>query len=936
MENYLEMQQQQQQHQRNSLFIHSLFQYDDMLFFFSCFFLVFVASGVAGGDPDHHPASASVSAPPLGLPLLPPAVLQAAEFEPPVPEVERAATTVTDPQPGATPAVIQINGQERPQVMDGDGPEKPPNSPRPTEEEDPKKTKTKTKKPKKPKKYEHRVSYFTLLRFTTWKEKIMWVLGVIGGLGHGCIQPLFIRTFGGLLNSLGTAFSSTNADPGAVFSQFNDLILILVYLAAAALVGAYLRSAMFIYIGHSQANSIRREYFKAILRQEVGWFDSKRSGELTTRLTNDVPLIRDALSEKVGVLFFSLGLVIAGFAISFDASWQEALVVLAGTPALIVTVAFVSSVLFMYSNKAQQVYASAGTIAQEAFGAVKTVMVFGGQTTEENLYDQALDVVEKTGLRKSVFESFGTSLPFFVGFGLYALAIWYGSTLVNAGQISAGDVFVSFLSVIIACSGLGFLSPSVATMSIGCGAAYEIFQVIDRQSRIDTLSQAGLKPDTFRGDISFRDVEFTYPTRPDSKILRGISLDIPSGKTVALVGKSGSGKSTIVALLERFYNTGAGSVTIDNVPIEDYNVKWLRTRIGIVSQEPTLFAGTVAENISISKRDATQEEIVAAAKEANAHDFITQLPEGYDTIVYQKGGNLSGGQKQRIAIARALIQKPQILLLDEATSALDTKSERLVQQALDRASLGRSTVVIAHRLSTIMNANEIYVFDQGRIIERGNHDELMTLAGVYANMVHLQSVAANREAAAAAASAAAHETHADDHEDKPETEEIVKPLRKSLVAEKLAAAAAAEKELQERVTYGFTLNKIFRAHWRDNWPLNTVGICMGICQGAIFPIFGLIFAKAVLALLLETGAALRNDIGKWCIVLAGVGFGGCKTHLCSGGVYLLPSHLVFLSPRRSCGGVLPEPDFSGQRRAVHEEAPISALLKHHQTGRGLV
>jgi len=714
-----------------------------------------------------------------------------------------------------------------------------------------------------------KVPYWKLYQYTSAGEKVMLVLGILGGLGHGLIQPLFIRTFGQLIDTLSNPASSTvtydPSNPMAYFDNllttFDNFILILCYLAIAAFVTAYFRTAMFVHIGHSQANKIRREYLTAVFRQEIGWFDTRRSGELTTRLTNDVPLIRDAVSERIGSLFYAVSLIIAGFIIAFTTNWKEALVVLAGTPVLIATLGFIGRFMFVYSNKAQQVYANAGSIAQEIMGSVKTVMVFGGQPVEERRYDDALDIVEATNRRKSFVESLTTSVPFFVGFSLYALALWYGSTRIINDNVSTGTIFVAFFCTTMASSGLGFLAPSIMTMNIGRGAAFEIFQIIERKSKIDTLSPAGLKPESFKGDLSFKDVKFTYPTRPDAKVLKGVSFDVPSGHTVALVGKSGSGKSTIVALLERFYDPDEGAISVDGQPITDYNVKWLRSRIGLVGQEPVLFAGTVAENIAISKPGATQEEIVEAAKRANAHDFISQLSEGYNTIVYQKGGNLSGGQKQRIAIARALIQKPHILLLDEATSALDSKSEHVVQQALEKASVGRTTIVVAHRLSTIKGANKILVFDQGNIIESGTHEELMTLKGVYANMVHLQSVAANKER---------HHGAEEDDENKPRAKTI-DPLKG--VKEETSEAVESNKKKEKKVTYWYALKRLYRNHWRFDWYFNIIGIMAGVCQGAVFPILGYVLAQVLLSMMLNTGSTLTDGVNFWCVILVVIGVG---------------------------------------------------------------
>jgi len=269
-------------------------------------------------------------------------------------------------------------------------------------------------------------------------------------------------------------------------------------------------------------------------------------------------------------------------------------------------------------------------------------------------------------------------------------------------------------------------------------AAASIFQIVDRVPPIDNSSAEGTRLDSVKGNIQFNNVLFSYPTRPDVKVLKGLSLSVKSGETLALVGSSGCGKSTVVSLLERFYELESGHVLLDGIDITSMNVSWLRNQFGIVGQEPILFATTIRENIAYGKPDATEEEIIAAATAANAHSFISTLPDGYDTYVGEKGTQLSGGQKQRVAIARAIIRNPKILLLDEATSALDSESEKIVQEALDRVREGRTTIVIAHRLSTIQNASKIAVIDSGRVVETGTHTELLAERGLYYNLVHTQ------------------------------------------------------------------------------------------------------------------------------------------------------------------------------------------------------
>jgi len=466
------------------------------------------------------------------------------------------------------------------------------------------------------------------------------------------------------------------------------------------------------------------------------------------------------------------------------------------------------------------------------------------------------------------------------------------------------------------------------TISIGRGAAFEIFKVIDRQSKIDSLSTGGLKPEKYHGDISINNVKFTYPSRPGIQILKGVSFEVPKGKTVALVGKSGSGKSTIVSLLERFYDCDEGSVTLDGKDLREYNVKWLRSKMSLVGQEPVLFAGTVAENISIAKSNATMEEIIQAAKDANAHDFITNLPEGYNTVVMQKGGNLSGGQKQRIAIARALITNPNILLLDEATSALDTKSERIVQDALEKASVGRTTVVIAHRLSTIKNADKIIVFNQGEIIESGTHEELMALNGTYANMVQLQSVSAKQD----------DRSKSSEEEEEDEEEKKVNQIQVTLEGDESEKIEARRKK-QKTITNWYVFRKTWAMHWSKEWKFNLMGNLFGIGQGAAFPAFSYIFAEILLALMLKTGSDLRNKVDFYCIMLVVCGAGAMIIVYCQSLNFLISgerfthrlrknlfSHLI----RQKAGFF----DEKGHEAAVFETTLAQdASLMHKMSGR---
>ncbi|CAL8095680.1 unnamed protein product [Calicophoron daubneyi] len=324
--------------------------------------------------------------------------------------------------------------------------------------------------------------------------------------------------------------------------------------------------------------------------------------------------------------------------------------------------------------------------------------------------------------------------------GASALIFWYGVKLLTTRgeNYTPGDVILVFINVVMGSVFLGNALPNFQYFASAQQSAREIFGTIERVPPIDKDSP-GKTLDHFEGNITVKNVKFLYPTRPDITILRNFSLDLKSGQTVALVGPSGSGKSTIVHLLQRFYDPVEGEIRIEGIDIKELDLKKLRNQIGVVQQEPVLFEGTIADNIRLGKPGATQEEIEEAAKEANAHDFICALPEGYDTVLAERGGGMSGGQKQRLAIARALIRKPRLLLLDEATSALDTRSERVVQEALEKASTGRTCVVVAHRLTTVRHADLILVLENGVVRESGTHEELVAQEGLYAAMLGNQN-----------------------------------------------------------------------------------------------------------------------------------------------------------------------------------------------------
>ncbi|CAF1420960.1 unnamed protein product [Rotaria sordida] len=385
-------------------------------------------------------------------------------------------------------------------------------------------------------------------------------------------------------------------------------------------------------------------------------------------------------------------------------------------------------------------YGKAGAIAEEVFSSIRTVLSYNGQEREEKRYEQHLDEAKRNGIKKGVINGATMGLLWFIICCTYALGLWYGAKLIRDEGYNIGKVLIVFFSILVAVFSLGQAGPHFQAFAHARAAAYVVWETIDAPCKINSDSETGLKKDDLIGDINFSNVHFSYPSRSDVKILNGISFDVKRGQTIALVGSSGSGKSTCVQLLQRFYDSDSGSVSVDGHQVTEYNLKWLRQHIGVVSQEPILFQATIRENILFGRDTATDVEVQQAAKMANAHDFIMTLPDKYETRVGERGATLSGGQKQRIAIARALIRDPQILLLDEATSALDNESEKIVQEALDRAAEGRTTLVIAHRLSTIRNADKIIVIHKGNVVEEGDHESLMNTRGTYFTLVEQQNL----------------------------------------------------------------------------------------------------------------------------------------------------------------------------------------------------
>ncbi|XP_025093405.1 LOW QUALITY PROTEIN: multidrug resistance protein 1-like [Pomacea canaliculata] len=432
---------------------------------------------------------------------------------------------------------------------------------------------------------------------------------------------------------------------------------------------------------------------------------------------------------------------LVSYIVAFVQGWKLTLAVIGFSPFVIFASSLMMRLVRSASIRELQAYAKSGAIAEQALRAIRTVQAFQGQEKEQKRYEDNLIFAVKAGSRKGIFLGIGMSTFWFIIFMAFAVSFWYGVHLIQTEGFSPGNILPVFFGVYLGSMSLGNALPNLENFSDARAAAAKVFEIIDLSPHIDVSSDKGEKIMSLKGVIEFKNIHFRYPARPDIPVLNGLDLRVDPGQTVGLVGASGCGKSTTIQLLQRFYDPEKGQVAVDGHDIKTLNLKWLRDQIGVVSQEPVLFAATIAENIRYGKRDVTQAAIEAAAKEANAHGFISHLPQGYDTLVGEMGAQLSGGQKQRIAIARALVRNPRILLLDEATSALDNESEAAVQSALEKAGQGRTTIVIAHRLSTIRNVDKIVSISAGCNEEEGNHHSLIAKGGLYAQLINLQTTA---------------------------------------------------------------------------------------------------------------------------------------------------------------------------------------------------
>lgn len=737
------------------------------------------------------------------------------------------------------------------------------------------------------------VKYFTLYRYATLWDKVFLVIAAICAIGGGAALPLMTVIFGNLSGSFSGYFLGTLRE--SFSSLLNRYVLYFVYLAIAEFCLVYTSTVLFIYTGEHITSKVRDRYLKAILRQNIGFFDKLGAGEVTTRITADTNLIQEAISEKVGLTLTGVASFFAAFIIGFIKFWKLTLICMSTVVAIVLVMGAGGRFMRAWNQKSLASYAAGGSVAEEVFSSIRNAVAFGTQDKLAKSYDKHLTEAMRWGIRSKSMMACMIGCLLCLIFLNYGLAFWMGGRFLTDGSTNLASILTIIMAVMIGAFSFGNIGPNVQHFVAGIAAASKIFATIDRMSPLDPESDAGEKLKHVEGNLELKNIRHIYPSRPEVVVMEDVNLIVPAGKTTALVGASGSGKSTIVGLVERFYDPVGGQVLLDGVDVSTLNLRWLRQQVALVQQEPVLFSLTIRENIrnglvgsqfEHETEEQQEQRIIEAAKKANAHDFITSLPSGYDTQVGERGFLISGGQKQRVAIARAIVSDPKILLLDEATSALDTKSEGVVQRALDAAAVGRTTIVIAHRLSTIRTADNIVVMKEGRIVEQGTHDALIETNGAYAALVQAQRLHHNdeepqteeeKEALATEEEIDRIATHKSEASASDDTDPADKRLAlgRSTSTKSVSSKVLASKADPENPKYSlWTLIKFIASFNKNEWHFLVLGLVFNIVAGAAQPVQGIFFAKAIISLSqpLSRADKIRHDVDFWALMYVMIAF----------------------------------------------------------------